>query len=133
MDDHSIGCYCGYRCRSRGWNLASQGAFAPWVRYSTVNIFFLPYSYRLPVYQNHSTLPSRQFILNDTSLAATYDANGNRYLFFQDPTGHIRGAVRTDNQWSTSLNLGISSNAKDYTPLAATSSNASSEFDEPLV
>ncbi|KAM0796491.1 hypothetical protein BDR22DRAFT_976090 [Usnea florida] len=93
----------------------------------------LSQNHSTPVSQNHSTIPSGQFILNDTSLAATYDANGNRYLFFQDSTGHIQAAVRTDGDWSTRMKLGINSNAKDYTPLAATSTNASNEFNEPLI
>ena len=72
---------------------------------------------------NHSITPTAQFILNDTSLAAVSDSDGNRYLFFQDPIGLIRGVIRTDNQWSTNLNLGTSSNAKNYTPLAAIALN----------
>ena len=83
--------------------------------------------------QNSSILPPRQLILNDTSLAATSDANGNRYLFFQDSTGHIRGAARTDNEWTTSLNLGINSNAKNYTPLAATGPSLANNFNVLLV
>lgn len=75
-----------------------------------------------------SITPTTQSILNDTSLAATYDANGNRYLFFQDSTGHIRGAVGTNNEWSTSLNLGIDSNAKNYTPLAITDPVSADNF-----
>ena len=95
----------------------------------------MTYSYSPSVSPNPSILPSRQLILNDTSLAATYDANGNRYLFFQDSTGHIQGAVRTDNEWSTttSLNLGINSNAKNYTPLAATGPSFANSFDVLLV
>ena len=81
-----------------------------------------------PISQNRSILPSRQFILNDTSLAATYDAYGNRYLFFQDSTGHIRGALRTDNEWNTSLDLGINLNAKNHTPLAAPGSDFVNDF-----
>ncbi|CAD6587164.1 MAG: hypothetical protein ASARMPREDX12_002766 [Alectoria sarmentosa] len=72
---------------------------------------------------NISITPTAQFILNDTSLAAVSDSDGNRYLFFQDPIGLIRGVIRTDNQWSTNLNLGTSSNAKNYTPLAAIALN----------
>ena len=64
---------------------------------------------------------------------AVSEDNGYRYLFFQDPTGLIRGAVRTEDQWSTSLNLGISSNAKDNTPLAATTSTSeASGFGVPI-
>ena len=51
---------------------------------------------------------------------AVSEDDSNRYLFFQDPTGLIRGAVRTDDRWSTSLNVGINSNAKNHTALAAT-------------
>lgn len=85
----------------------------------------LAYLYSLPVSHNGSITPTTQFLLNDTSLAALSDSNGNRYLFFQDPTGLIRGVVRTDSEWSTSLNLGTSINAKYYTPLAALAANYS--------
>lgn len=119
MDSHDIDCHRGHRHRNRGWDLASPRAFFNLksvsfnnqVRCSTTIIFFLTYSYSIP--------PPKQFILNDTSLAAVSEVSGNRYLFLQDPTGLIRGVVRTDNQWSTSLNLGINSNAKNHTPLAA--------------
>ena len=70
-----------------------------------------------------------QNILNDTSLVALLLSNGDRVLFFQDNTGLLRRAVRTNSngQWITSQNLnastnlppGPSSNPKKYTPLTA--------------
>lgn len=87
---------------------------------------FLAYLCSSPTSHNHSITPTAELILNDTSLAAVADSDGNRYLFFQDPTGLIRGVIRTDNQWSTNLNLGASANAKNYTPLAVIGANDSS-------
>lgn len=75
-----------------------------------------------PAPQSHNITPAAQFILNDTSLAALSLSNGDRQLFFQDNTGRIRRAIRTEsnNQWSTSPYLNLSSNPKNYTPLVAT-------------
>ncbi|CAD6586035.1 MAG: hypothetical protein ASARMPREDX12_002178 [Alectoria sarmentosa] len=75
-----------------------------------------------PAPQSHNITPAAQFILNDTSLAALSLSNGDRHLFFQDNTGRIRRTIRTEsnNQWSTSLYLNLSSNPKNYTPLVAT-------------
>ena len=75
----------------------------------------------------NSSTPTTQYILDDTSLAAISSSDGNRYLFFQDPTGLIRTVVRTNNQWSTNLNPATSLNAKNYTPLAAMAANSSSD------
>ena len=73
--------------------------------------------------------PTKQFILNDTSLAITSDINGDRYLFFQDTTGLIRGMIYNSNldTWRASLNIGTNSSAKSYTPLAATTLNPDGE------
>ncbi|MCJ1451780.1 hypothetical protein MMC28_002120 [Mycoblastus sanguinarius] len=70
---------------------------------------------------NPSIAPA-QYILNDTSLEAAILPNGDRHLFFQDSTGLIRRAIRSasTNSWNTGLHLSISSNAKNYTPLAVT-------------
>ena len=73
----------------------------------------------------NSSTPTTRFILDDTSLAAISSSDGNRYLFFQDPTGLIRSVVRTNNQWSTTLNLAPGLNAKNYTPLAALADKSS--------
>ena len=77
-----------------------------------------------PVPQNHSIISASQVILNDTSLAALFLANGDRHLFFQDNAALIQRVVRTasNNRWSTSKNqnLSLSSNPKYYTPLTAT-------------
>lgn len=88
-------------------------------------VLFLAYL-RIPLTSHYDSItPSAQFILDDTSLAAISSSDGNRYLFFQDPTGLIRSVVRTDNQWSTNLNLATGLNAKNYTPLAAIAANYS--------
>ena len=77
-----------------------------------------------PVSPNHSIIPASQVILNDTSLAALFLANGDRHLFFQDHAGLIQRVVRTasNSRWSTSTNqnLSLSSNPKYYTPLTVT-------------
>ena len=82
----------------------------------------LAHFYSPPAPQSHNITPAAQFILNDTSLAALSLSNGDRHLFFQDNTGRIRRTIRTEsnNQWSTSLYLNLSSNPKNYTPLVAT-------------
>ena len=50
-------------------------------------------------------------------------SNGDRHLFFQDNTGLIRRAVRTESngQWTTSPDLNVSTipSLKRNTPLAA--------------
>ena len=85
---------------------------------------------RSPLTSNfNSSTPTTQFVLNDTSLAAISNSDGNRYLFFQDPTGFIRSVVRTNNQWSTNLNVATGLNAKNYTPLAAIGANSSRDGD----
>lgn len=50
-------------------------------------------------------------------------SNGERRLFFQDNEGVIRQAVRpaSSGLWATSPSLNVTSDAKDNTPLAATS------------
>ena len=82
----------------------------------------LAHFYSPPAPQSHNITPTAQFILNDTSLAALSLSNGDRHLFFQDNTGRIRRAIRTEsnNQWSTGPYLNLSSNPKNYTPLVAT-------------
>lgn len=84
----------------------------------------LAHFYSPPAPQSHniSITPAAQFILNDTSLAALSLSNGERHLFFQDNTGRIRRAIRTEsnNQWSTSPYLNLGSKPKNYTPLVAT-------------
>ena len=75
----------------------------------------------------NSTAPTTQYILDDTSLAAISSSDGNRYLFFQDPTGLIRTVVRTNNQWRANLNPATGLNAKNYTPLAALAGVGDSE------
>ena len=70
---------------------------------------------------NHTSQVTLGPTLNDTSFAALAADNGDRYLFFQDHTGLIRQAIRTqsDGQWITREDFNVSSNAKSHTPLAA--------------
>lgn len=95
----------------------------------------LAHFYSPPAPPNPNTTPhpnithAPQYILNDTSLTALSLSNGDRHLFFQDNTGLIRRAVRTESngQWTTSPNLNASvdpsSNPglkpKIHTPLTA--------------
>ena len=74
-------------------------------------------------------MPSAEYILNDTSLAALILSNGDRQLFFQDITGLIRRAVHTvsNGQWDTSPTLNFSTGPsgglpvpKNNTPLTCT-------------
>ena len=128
MDSHSITDYRGRRRWSCVWDLESprlffaQFIYCNQVRSSDGSVCFFTYFCSPPVAQNHSTIPTSQFILNDTSLAAVSDASGNRHLFFQDTTGLLRGMKYNSHsdQWSASLNMGTNSSAKNYTPLAAT-------------
>ncbi|KAM0799383.1 hypothetical protein BDR22DRAFT_910741 [Usnea florida] len=81
--------------------------------------------------QNHTTEPisTTQYILNDTSLAAIVLSDGDRHVFFQDSNGSIRHAIRSasENQWTISISLNLSSRPKNHTPLAA--NGYSSGFD----
>ena len=60
-------------------------------------------------------------VLANTSLAIVPSSNGNRRLFFQDQSANIREAVYTASArvWSTSSNIIVTSDAKNYTPIAA--------------
>lgn len=82
----------------------------------------LAYFHSASAPQSHNITPAAKLILDDTSLVALSLFNGDRQLFFQDNTGRIRRAIRpeSNNQWSTSPYLDLSSNPKDYTPMVAT-------------
>ena len=85
-----------------------------------------------PLTSHHGSIrPTAPFILHDTSLAAVSSSDGNRYLFFQDPTGLIRGLIRTDNQWSTNFNLAhrLKREKLYRTPLAAIAANVTPATD----
>ena len=59
--------------------------------------------------------------LNDTSLAATADLNGNRHLFFQDINGTIRHAIFSHSldAWSDTIEfIPAERQPKLYTPIA---------------
>ena len=62
-----------------------------------------------------------QYVLNDTSLAAIVLPGGDRHIFFQDNNGSIRRAIRSasENLWTISQSLNLSSTPKNHTPLAA--------------
>lgn len=134
MDYHGVSCCCHYRCRNRGWNLASPRACIAWVfsddqvRFSKILGFFLNYSNT----SSPNTTSIAQYILNDTSLAALVLPNGDRQLYFQDSSGSIRRAIRSasENQWTISPSLDLNSyldylsNPRNYTPLSATVYNA---------
>lgn len=66
-----------------------------------------------------SSTPSK--ILNDTSIAAHHRPNGDRHLFFQDNTGAVRQAMysKSLNQWIRTLDLVVTLDAKNHSPLAA--------------
>ena len=65
--------------------------------------------------------PTIETILDDTSLAATILANGDRHVYFQDSAGLVRWATRSSSgQWHVSPKSNISSDPQDRTPLAAT-------------
>ena len=61
-----------------------------------------------------------QQIIDDSSLAATLAANGDRFLFFQTPQGAIRRMVYTaiENQWIADLDPITIQDAKMLTPMA---------------
>lgn len=76
--------------------------------------------------RNGSTLSAEEpifpaQILANTSLAIFSSSNGDRRLFFQDQSANIREAVYTASarEWSTSSNMIVTSDAKNYTPIAA--------------
>ena len=78
--------------------------------------------------------PPPQQILNDTSLAATVLANGDRHLFFQDPRGVIRRVIRTASatQWNLDqMNIPIL-DARSATPMAVTSRKFPDDSEEVL-
>ena len=75
----------------------------------------------IPMLTQNSSTPSINTILNDTSLAATILANGDRHVYFQDSAGFVRLATcSSSGQWHVSPRSNISSNPQDRTPLAAT-------------
>ena len=143
IDDHGVDYCCSHCYWSRGWDLASPQNNQVLNIYRTY--FFLAYSYSPAAPQNPKITPHpnitrvAQYILNDTSLAALFLANGDRQQFFQDNTGLIRRAVRTasNSQWSTSPYLSVNfNNAKNNTPLAVNvpfGSDDSVDGSEPLV
>ena len=67
--------------------------------------------------------PPLQQIINDTSLAATVLANGDRHLFFQDPQGAIRRVIRTASatQWNLEPIPIPILDARSATPMAVSS------------
>ena len=131
IDNHGLFCCCGHRCWNLGWDLASPRVFIIYiisvyqVQSSYELCVSLAYSYSPPTPQNPNPAPSPnitpavQFILNDTSLAALVLPNGDRQLFFQDSTGHIRRTGRTasNSQWSTSPWLNTSTGPYDNVPV----------------
>ncbi|CAD6592462.1 MAG: hypothetical protein ASARMPREDX12_006139 [Alectoria sarmentosa] len=76
-----------------------------------------------------------QSILDDTSLAALVLPGGDRHFFFQDNNGFIRRAVRSasENQWTISSPLNLSSNPKSLTPLTASVYDAIEVEDEGVL
>ena len=64
--------------------------------------------------------PPPQQIINDTSLAATILANGDRNLFFQDPQGVIRRVSRAASatQWILDTVRISIEDARNFTPMA---------------
>ena len=61
-----------------------------------------------------------QQIIDDSSLAATLAANGDRFLFFQAPQGAIRRMIYTaiENQWIADPDPITIPDAKILTPMA---------------
>ena len=61
-----------------------------------------------------------QQIIDDSSLAATLAANGDRFLFFQAPQGAIRRMICTaiENQWTADPDPITILDAKMLTPMA---------------
>lgn len=68
-----------------------------------------------------SSLPSRNSILDDTSIAALALPNGDRRLFFQDVSGVIRQAFGSSSseEWRADISYVVALNAKNHTPIAA--------------
>ena len=68
------------------------------------------------------TIPREAEILNDTSIAAITEQNGDRRLFFQDPSGAIRQAVYSASakRWINDLGPSVIRNAKYLSPLSVT-------------
>ena len=66
-----------------------------------------------------------QQIMNDTSLAATILANGDRHLFYQDPQGAIRRVIRTASatQWNLDPIPIPVLDSRSGTPMAVSSRN----------
>ena len=67
--------------------------------------------------------PPPQQIINDTSLAATILANGDRHLFFQDPQAVIRRVIRTASatEWILDQVPIPILDARNLTPMAVSS------------
>ena len=152
IDYHGVRCCYSHRCRSRGWSLASPRAhiacsiYNNQVRVSNRSVFFFAYFYSPPVQSPTASLnpvttsspkstSAAQSILDDTSLAALVLPGGDRHFFFQDNNGFIRRAVRSasENQWTISSPLNLSSNPKSLTPLTASVYDAIEVEDEGVL
>ena len=64
---------------------------------------------------------SNNAILNDTSLAAVANFNGDRHVFFQDQSWSIRECIFTlsSGKWSTLTTNIVAVDAKEYSPMSA--------------